>query len=159
MRKRPQGPFRATTRCAVALLLAAPAVVAAQDVAADKLAVTETLARYAYAVDTQDADAVTSVFTTDTRLDSPGRVVEGIAQVQDFVRKIPPGFRHFVSDIVTTVSGDTATARSYVMVVDTTKQPPAIRTAGIYEDTLVRAGDIWKIRTRRFMPAPTPAVP
>ena len=101
----------------------------------DRLAIHELLARYSHAIDGRDYEAWVGCFTPDGVLHSAMGVSSGhdelrlFAQTYDRNRERMPSARHFMTNIATTLEGETATARSYVQI---TSSGAERRAAAVY---------------------------
>ncbi len=96
----------------------------------DRAQVENLLARYSFALDWQDADLYASLFTEDGVLDWAGGVVQGRAAIATEVHNMranfakqeqedaplrPAHLRHFITNVVLDVQGDTAKSRDFWM--------------------------------------------
>lgn len=112
------------------------------------------VADYAWALDSTRPDEFAALFTRDGVLDSPAGVFEGIDALAEFAGRAAlaeRGWRHWASNIrIVESSGEEARVRSYVAVVDTRQEPPAVVAAGTYEDELRYAEGRWRIHARRW---------
>ena len=127
--------------------------------AADRVAIHEVIARYAWALDTGDVEGFIACFSHDGRLvwdafEQP-QSWQGAAALRhfaNFFRAIPSsaGRQHHVSNIVVTPAEDgTATARSYAMVaLRQGDGPHALHVMGWYEDTLRQEDGEWRLAER-----------
>jgi SnoaL-like domain len=122
---------------------------------ADKLAVAETVYRYATGVDRRDWALYRSLFTDTVTIDFssfgpdlPSRVVSA----DDYVAGIVPLFtglaatQHSMTNPLATVDGDAATITMYMRAhhVHNPDDPASWYTVGgYYDDTLVRADSRW----------------
>jgi ketosteroid isomerase-like protein len=124
----------------------------------DRIAISDLLAEYAWALDTGDVDALVACFTPDAVVieevfEEPDRW-EGQQEIRRFAehfRTVPnfPGRQHHTSQLL--VKGDTAqcSARSFVFVTECQGEPPyLLRFAGYYEDRLVKIGGRWLFHQR-----------
>ena len=123
----------------------------------DRLEITDLLARYAYAIDQQDFDALDQVFTPDAIVDytafgAPRGTVE---ETKAFLRKVLPGhvsYAHLLGVPRIDIDGDTAIARTAChnpMVFRDQAGKEQIYTCGLwYDDRLVRTEHGWRITER-----------
>jgi hypothetical protein len=122
---------------------------------ADKLAVAETVYRYARAVDTRDWDAYRSIFTERVTFDFSGydaaRAPVEIA-TDDWIAQIRPQFaglhatQHLMANPLADVDGDRATVTMYVRahhVFEPDVDDSWFTIGGFYDDELVRSSDGW----------------
>ena len=120
---------------------------------ADKEQITEVLIRYATGIDSKDWPLFRSCWADEVDLDygelgeftDPDAFTDLFAQVHN-----PMGNTyHRLSNFVVDVSGDTATARTYVhavLMVTPDDNGPWVDVVGHYDDELVRGADGWRIR-------------
>jgi ketosteroid isomerase-like protein len=125
---------------------------------ADVIAIQKLYADYNHLVDAGEVDAWVALFTEDGVFD-PGLLptISGAAALAEFAAALPaliPGGRHHVSNLSISVDGDTATARSYLMLWLTNADPSktVLMSTGIYEDELVRTPAGWRLRRRVMHP-------
>lgn len=125
---------------------------------ADRIAINDLLAEYAWALDTGDVDALVACFTPDAVVieevfEDPDRWEgrDNIRRFAEHYRNVPnfPGRQHHVSQLV--VKGDTkrCSARSFAFVTECQGEPPyTLRFAGYYDDKLVKVRNRWLFRER-----------
>jgi uncharacterized protein (TIGR02246 family) len=122
----------------------------------EEKAIRELLSAYCFCVDRGDADAFVELFTEDGVWDRGrwGRV-EGREALHDYLSAAAGGktprevkTRHFSANEVISIEGDTAAARSYVLVMNAAPTPPVPLVLGHYEDRLVKAGGRWRFKSR-----------
>lgn len=121
----------------------------------DRQDITDVLIRYATGIDRRDWSLFRTVFTDDCELDY-GEIgtFHGVDAVTDFMvttHAAAGHTMHRVSNIVVTVSGDTAQAHAYVdALVMSTDGQSGVNAVGYYDDDLVRTADGWKVTRRTF---------
>ena len=124
----------------------------------DKDQIRDLFSRYCLYVDSGQAEAYVGLFTEDAVVDL-GRIgrFEGRAALLELQQrkggKTGP-MRHYTMNSLITVEGDTATAASYVLVVNTAGEAPSVAMAAHYFDQLVRQDGQWRIRQRLFSTEP-----
>ena len=122
---------------------------------ADKVQITEVLIRYATGIDSKNWPLFRSCWTDEVDLDygelgtftDPDAFTDLFAQVHN---PMGPTY-HLLSNVVIDVTGDTATARTYVhavLMVTPGDNAPWVDVIGHYDDELVRGPDGWRIRRR-----------
>ena len=121
----------------------------------DREQISDLLVRYATGIDRRDWDLFRTVFTEDCDLDygdiGAWHGADAVVEFMTAAHDLAGHTLHRITNIVASVDGDTATARAYVnaliMAGDNTSGVDAV---GFYDDELVRTGDGWRIRRRRF---------
>jgi ketosteroid isomerase-like protein len=126
----------------------------------DERAVLRTLHRYAHALDYGDEAAWIDLFTDDAVFDARGRnpsdvtrVTRGREALAEFAARFswpPAGWhKHLVIEPLVDVSGDEATATSYLAVLRDEGDVPVLWVFGRYRDRLVRCADgRWRFTER-----------
>ena len=124
---------------------------------ADRLDITELLARINQSFDDFDADGFASQFALDSSMTGGPAHAREFARGADELRqrvidsrKRPP-HRHYTTNVVITplgVDGTRAAARSHFIYVEFVEGAPRVKITGIYEDVLVREDDRWKVEER-----------
>jgi hypothetical protein len=120
--------------------------------AADKLAVAETVYRYAIGIDTRDFTLYRSIFTPEVAIDftSYNDGEAAVMTADEWVRTVRPLFtglaatQHSMTNPLAAVDGDRATCRMYMQAhhVYQADDPASWFTiGGYYDDTLVRCAD------------------
>jgi 3-phenylpropionate/cinnamic acid dioxygenase small subunit len=121
----------------------------------DRQDISDVLVRYATGIDRRDWTLFRTVFTGDCQLDY-GEIgtFDGVDAVTDFMEKahaMAGHTMHRLTNMVITVDGDRAAARTYIdgliMMADNKSGVSAI---GYYDDEIVRTGDGWRIARRQF---------
>ncbi len=124
---------------------------------ADRLEIDDLLTRYATAVDTKDWELYASCFVPDATIDytSSGGIKGALPEVKAWLAQIMPTFpmsQHIVTNKVITVTGDTATCRSYLFnpmaLPEEVEGMILFFEGGYYNDKLVRTPNGWRIAER-----------
>ncbi len=124
---------------------------------ADRIAVQDTLTRYATALDTHNPELFKEVFTEDAILDyrSAGGVRGTYREVRDWLRESMSAFnswQHLLSNMVITIEGDTASARTDVYNPlahkDENGVMKVLHIGANYTDRLLRTPAGWRISER-----------
>jgi len=110
--------------------------------------------RYATAIDSEQYEMLSTVFTADADLDY-GEVGHwtGAAEVTEFMDLAHRGAAntlHRMSNQIVDVNGDAATARTYVDALILGPDGSGVNAIGYYDDELGRTGDGWRISKRKF---------
>lgn len=124
----------------------------------DRLDIQELMARYAWSLDTGDADGFVQCFATQGELiwdvfETPG-CWSGHAALRRFIeyfrsRPESAGRQHHVSNLVISAAADQVRAHSYVFVALRDGQGPhRLNVMGYYEDELRREAGAWRIQRR-----------
>lgn len=124
----------------------------------DKQDISELLVRYATAIDRREYPLLGTVFTDDCVADygeiGSWHSADAIIEFMDAVHAMAGYTLHRLSNIATTVSGDTATARTYIdALILAADSSGGVNAVGFYDDELVRTADGWRIARRQFTSA------
>lgn len=122
----------------------------------DRLEIQDLIARYAYAIDDCDFDALDNVFTPDAIIDyhELGGSVGTLSETKAFLAKsLPnfPGFQHMCATTKIDFDGDTAKTRTILfnpMVAKHEGKEQVFFVGLWYEDEMVRTPEGWRIRKR-----------
>lgn len=117
----------------------------------DKQGVRDACMRYWAGVDQKDAELFGSAFTADAELSLFGG--ERVVQIADMIAKGKLGGEyphtcHTLANQTVTVTGDTATAVSFVVAHLIPETGPILVRGLRYNDELVREGSGWRIARR-----------
>jgi ketosteroid isomerase-like protein len=135
--------------------------------AQDRAEIEDLMSRYLYAFDWQDAEAYAATFTEDGVLEFAGGTERGHEELKTVMRDMavrekakadasfPPRrhrVRHYVTNLVLEVDGDTARSTSYWWEFnnDARAGRPYLGTYGHYEDELVRVNGRWLFARRKI---------
>ena len=131
----------------------------------DRVAIADVLAAFCERVDEYDIAGLADVFTEDCFTDyGPGRggPVSGLAEVQARIARGQAEFRrthHQLGQSRVTVSGDEATAVTYVTATHEHRDGARSRVHLRYLDRLRRTGAGWRIAERRAHAAVVEGMP
>ncbi len=122
----------------------------------EKDSIHETIANYCFYFDGGEFDKWVDLFTDDGTFDA-GRmgVQKGKDALRAFLKNIRltnglPMMKHCVMNEITTVTGNEATSKSYIVLVRSKGEGALVNgLAGRYEDHLVKQGDRWLFKTRK----------
>lgn len=120
------------------------------DIARDKAAIAELIARYNYAIDHNDYQGWANTF-------APEGVFHGIIgkfavhkELDKFIASVKnltatsPNLRHYVTNILPEINGNEARCTCFLLMTSTTKEGGSkIAAAGEYEDRLVKRDGQW----------------
>jgi 3-phenylpropionate/cinnamic acid dioxygenase small subunit len=145
----------------VALAAASPAMASQAD---DQMAIQQVLNRYAYALDGRDAESYVRTFAPDGVLDYARGELQGRNALRDMVMGLrtreqqaraestlrPSRGRHFLTNIVIEVNGDTATAKDYWVAFNNNNPERKSQLGGFghAENELKRINGEWLIARR-----------
>jgi uncharacterized protein (TIGR02246 family) len=117
-------------------------------IAEDRDAIRDLFARYCLYVDTGDADGYADAFTDDGQMVIPAMevAVSGRDALWHFGTTFRATMHHMVVNEVIDVDGDTAHARSSILVIT----DGAVSLSGRYTDELRRVDGAWKIARREL---------
>jgi ketosteroid isomerase-like protein len=125
----------------------------------DKLEITETLYRYATALDTRDRELLRDVFLEDAVFLIGAGVGEyrGVEAIGSVVSEFLGGLeasQHIITNPVIELDGDRATSTCYLhaqhYMPDQRTGGNTLEIGGTYRDTLVRTADGWRIQQREL---------
>jgi len=113
--------------------------------------------RYNHLMDSFQAEAFASLFTTDGVWELVGvRTVRGRDELVEFIEGLEADTgerlrRHCVFNEVIQLDGDRASAQSYVLAwLGSPREPPQLFALGRYDDVLRRENDRWLFEHRRL---------
>jgi 3-phenylpropionate/cinnamic acid dioxygenase small subunit len=120
----------------------------------DKLAIHELLSKYCFHLDLRQWDKFRPLFTDDAEWIAPyahAKTGDEVTALMDSL--IPPAGegpnrKHFVSNLVVELSGDTATGRSNFVVLREAEGGIIPSVVGTYVDEYRREDGRWKFRKR-----------
>ncbi len=128
--------------------------------AADKLAIQELLGRAAYGYDERDMDMLASCFASDASLTmrvAGGELIgpfEGresiLGLMRDSMARQGDVRRHVVSNIFFLEEGARPVVVSNLTLLATGSGETALLSAGVYRDTVARAGAGWQLARRHI---------
>jgi len=122
----------------------------------DKDAIRELLARYCFLLDGFRLSEFAALFTVDGEWISRNGKAVGLEAIERLLRGLvpepEPGKRrkHFTTNIIIDLAGDSATVVSNFLVVRDSEAGPLIAVAGTYDATVVRTAEGWKFKSRRL---------
>jgi len=121
----------------------------------DRADITDVLLRYATGIDRRDWDTFRTAFTVNCVLDY-GEIgsftgVDAVTEFMDRSHAMAGHTMHRLSNIVITLDGDRAAARTYVDgLILAPDNVSGVSAVGIYDDDLVRTDHGWRIARRVF---------
>jgi ketosteroid isomerase-like protein len=125
---------------------------------ADRIGIQDLIARYAWALDTGDVDALVSCFTTDCAVieevfEDPDRWEghSGVRKLGEHYKNSAgfPGRQHHVSQSLVEGNTERCSVKSFAFVTECRGEPPyTLRFTGYYDDRLEKVGGQWLFRER-----------
>ena len=125
---------------------------------ADRIAIQDLIARYAWALDTGDVDRLVSCFTTDCAVieevfEDPYRWEgrEGVRRLGEHYKNAAgfPGRQHHVSQSLIEGNSERCSVKSFAFVTECRGEPPyTLRFTGYYDDRLEKVNGQWLFRER-----------
>ncbi len=147
--------------CVLCLLVP---TLASADMVADRLAITDVLAQYAYRWDGKDAVGFAELFTDDAVLERqvngepvPGSRVVGKQAIFEYARESHQGRladrqsrHHFSSIVFLELNEESAITKNVALITHqtATEAYPVIRMSGIYRNTWRKTAAGWRISNR-----------
>lgn len=133
----------------------------------DRARIEDLQARYLFAFDWQDGDAYAATFTEDGILDFAGGVITGRKAISEEIYTFgetlkkknaaleperPARIRHFITNVVIEIDGDTAKSVSYWWEFndDMRDRRPYLGAYGHYEDQLKKINGRWLFAKRKI---------
>ncbi|MBU6393012.1 MAG: nuclear transport factor 2 family protein [Sphingomonadales bacterium] len=123
----------------------------------DRIEIQDLFARYSFAIDERDWDALDTIFTPDAKIDysetggASGSLAEIKAWLPDALARFPM-FQHLAATTKLVLDGDSATSRTILfnpMTYRPEQGPDQVFFIGLwYRDRLVRTPDGWRIAER-----------
>jgi 3-phenylpropionate/cinnamic acid dioxygenase small subunit len=127
-----------------------------EDLAREKEAIAELIARYNYAIDHNDFQGWADCFALEGIFDGMVGQYAAHGELDRFtadVKKLTattPNLRHYVTNIQTEVNGNEARSRCFLMMTSTSKEGGTkVVIAGEYEDKLVKRNGRWLFTERK----------
>ncbi len=127
-----------------------------EELAREKEAIAELIARYNYAIDHNDFQGWADCFALEGIFDGMIGRYAAHGELDRFtadVKKLTattPNLRHYVTNIQTEVNGNEARSRCFLMMTSTSKEGGTkVVIAGEYEDKLVKRDGRWLFTERK----------
>jgi hypothetical protein len=125
---------------------------------ADRIAIQDLIARYAWALDTGDVDSLVTCFTTDCAVieevfEDPDRWEghAGVRRLGEHYRNSAgfPGRQHHVSQSIVAGNSARCAVKSFAFVTECHGEPPyTLRFTGYYDDRLEKVDGQWLFQER-----------
>ena len=111
-------------------------------------------ARYNHVIDAADIEGYVALYTADGAFNN----FSGQDGLRTFMKNRNPGTRrHWNTNLLITPTPEGAKGAVYLMFLDVGMKPPAVTSAGRYEDSLVKTPQGWRFKKRQTFPDPAPA--
>lgn len=127
-----------------------------EELAREKEAIAELIARYNYAIDHNDFQGWADCFALEGIFDGMIGRYAAHAELDRFMAEVQkltattPNLRHYVTNIQTEINGDQARSRCFLLMTSTSKEGGTkVVIAGEYEDTLVKRNGRWLFTERK----------
>ncbi len=127
-----------------------------EQIARDKAAIAELIAQYNFAIDHEDYQGWADCFAPAGIFDGVIGKFDAHRDLDRFVTEVKrlsadsPNLRHYVSNILSEVDGDTARSKCFLLMTSATKEGGTkIAIAGEYEDQLVKHDGKWLFSYRK----------
>ncbi|AOB30920.1 hypothetical protein AKI39_09795 [Bordetella sp. H567] len=126
------------------------------DILHAKDAIRELLADYCFRLDGYELAELGRLFTPTGQWISRNGRAQGPDGIASFMRQLVPApgpgtrRKHFTTNIIIDVDGDSAGVRSNFLVVRDAPGGPAIAVAGTYRDRVVRLDGRWRFEQREL---------
>jgi predicted SnoaL-like aldol condensation-catalyzing enzyme len=117
----------------------------------DAAEISELFSRYYTAVDTADAEGWLRLWAPNGVYDSGHQRAEGPAQLRAFISGHVVHTRHLVTNVFADVSGETAVASNYMVVLPTSGTPDVIATAHCRSE-LAKVQGRWLLTRHQYEP-------
>ena len=122
----------------------------------DRAEISNLLAAYNLAVDTNDPEGWAATFTEEGIFESGPAQIKGREELVRFVRENRIlGARHWLTNVLLEGNDQAATIRAYLFMGRWENGNYKVFVTGSYADSLTRAGGAWKFTHRIFTPDPT----
>lgn len=112
----------------------------------DHVAITQLLARYCLTLDHDDVDGWVALFTEDAEYEVYGRTFRGHDGLRRMMTGAPGGLHLGGPPVIRMVDADRAEAQQNLLFAEAAE---GILRSAVYDDTLVRTPDGWRIARRR----------
>ena len=126
------------------------------DIARDKAAIAELIARYNFAIDHNDFQGWADCFAPEGIFDGMIGRFAAHSELERFTAEVKkltattPNLRHYVTNILSEVNGNDARSRCFLLMTSTTKESGTkVVIAGEYEDRLVKRDGRWLFLERK----------
>jgi 3-phenylpropionate/cinnamic acid dioxygenase small subunit len=126
------------------------------EIAREKAEIAELIARYNFAIDHDDFQGWADCFAPDGIFDGMIGRYAAHAELERFTNDVKaltattPNLRHYVTNMLTEVTGNEARSRCFLLMTSTTKEGGSkIVIAGEYEDDLVKHHGRWLFKRRK----------
>ncbi|MBI3798761.1 MAG: nuclear transport factor 2 family protein [Deltaproteobacteria bacterium] len=129
-----------------------------EELAREKEAIAELIARYNYAIDHNDFQGWATCFAPEGIFDGMIGRFAAHRELDRFTAEVKkltaatPHLRHYVTNIQTEVNGSEARSRCFLLMTSTSKESGTkVVIAGEYEDTLVKRDGKWLFTERKVL--------
>lgn len=129
----------------------------------DYMEIQQLYARYNMAIDMGDAEGWAATFTPDGVFQTFNGHDALVGFINTWKERMKGGnMRHWNSNLAITPTADGASGAVYLLLVDISAKPPAIQSASMYKDQLVKTANGWRFKNRQVkgdVPSSGPSAP
>ena len=127
--------------------------------AQDFVEIQQLYAKYNWSLDSGDAEAYASTFTSDGVFNNNAGHDAIVKFANTFHAGLGAHVRHWNTNLMITPTADGASGQVYLVLVDFANKPPTIATSASYSDELVKTAQGWRFKKRQTKgdTAPAPA--
>lgn len=123
----------------------------------DKDAIRETMARYCHALDACEFAGVAALFATDGEWTTTYGSARGRQEIETLLTSVVPKpgegpqRKHYITNILITLAGDTAKSVSDYLVVRESEHGLMAVMGGTYKDDFVRLDGTWRFARKQLV--------
>jgi SnoaL-like domain len=127
----------------------------------DYIEIQQLYSRYNMAIDSGDAEGWAATFTPDGVFQTFNGHDALVGFINTWKERMKGGnMRHWNSNLAITPTADGASGAVYLLLVDISAKPPAITSASMYKDQIVKTANGWRFKNRQVkgdVPSSQPA--
>jgi SnoaL-like domain len=116
----------------------------------DYMEIQQLYSRYNMAIDSGDAEGWAATFTPDGVFQTFNGHDALVGFINTWKERMKGGnMRHWNSNLAITPTADGASGAVYLLLVDISAKPPAITSASMYKDQIVKTPNGWRFKNRQ----------
>jgi hypothetical protein len=116
----------------------------------DYIEIQQLYSRYNMAIDSGDAEGWAATFTPDGVFQTFTGHDALVGFINTWKERMKGGnMRHWNSNLAITPTADGASGAVYLLLVDISAKPPAITSASMYKDQIVKTANGWRFKNRQ----------